>query len=51
MLPYSVGVLDAKQPHAEHHHPSDRADRGGTGRRIQALPASAYPTHAAGLHA
>lgn len=47
----SVGVLDTKQPHAEHNHPSDRADCGGTGRRVQALPASAYTTHVACLHA
>lgn len=48
---YHVGVLDTEQPHAEYYHPSDRADCGGTGRRVQALPASAYSTHAAGLHA
>lgn len=46
-----VGVLDTKQPYAEHHHPSDRADCGGAGWRVQALPASAYPTHVACLHA
>lgn len=46
-----LGVLDTKQPHAEHHHPSDWADCGCTGWRVQALSASAYPTHAACLHA
>ncbi|KAG5838755.1 hypothetical protein ANANG_G00226940 [Anguilla anguilla] len=28
-------VLDAQQPHAEHHHPADRADRGGAGREFK----------------
>lgn len=46
-----TGVLDTKQPHAKHHYPSDRADRGGAGWRVQALPASAYPTHVTCLHA
>lgn len=47
----TVGVLDTEQPHAEHHYPSDRADCGGSGWRIQALPASAHSTHVACLHA
>lgn len=47
----AVGVLDTKQPHAKHHHPSDRADCCGTGWRVQALPSSAHPTHVARLHA
>lgn len=47
----AVGVLDTKQPHAEHHHPSDRANCGRTWRRVQALSASAHPTHATCFYA
>lgn len=46
-----AGILDPQQPNAEHHHPAHRADSRGSGGRVQAVPAPAYPTHATGLHA
>lgn len=46
-----AGILDPQQPNAEHHHPAHRADSRGSGRRVQAVLAPAYPTHATGLHA
>lgn len=46
-----AGILDPQQPNAEHHHPADRTDSRGSGRRVQAVLATADPTHASGLHA